>query len=585
MKNIRAASLTDGYKVGHGPLYIDGTTVVYSNNTPRSDKIYLKNCTRFYDGRLVFVGAQGAVQEIHEFWQDFFDAPKDFIIDIYAKRMLGYLGGEVAATQQLAALHDLGYLPLRIKTLKEGKKVKMGIPVLTITNTNPEFFWLTNYLETLLSDLLWKPSTNATIAAEYHAICKHFASITGTDDFTVSIQCHDFSMRGMSGPEDAARSGFAHLIPFIGTDTLPAMDYAESYYDAPDHSLIGISVIATEHAVATNNILRIEQMLSAGSLSPVQHRKYYQIGLDKGWTVRQIAEMLFILDLITRKVPTGIVSYVSDSFDYWFVVTEILPVIKDVVISRQPNGLSPGKLVIRPDSGDPVEVVCGIPALDDEFDDVEQFYKAYDFVSSKLNSIGDAQVVRIGEEYRRFDRVDPSRVAVSDVVVPECEVKGSVNCLWEVFGGTFTDTSYALLDGHIGMIYGDSITTKRCLSILEKLEADRLSSGNIVFGVGSYTYQCNTRDTFGFVVKATNSIVDDEVVAIFKDPKTDSKKKSAKGLLYVGLDSDGEYFLVDDVTPEMEAAASNQLQTIYLDGKFTHRVTLEDLREEYRKNF
>lgn len=584
MKNIRAASQTDGYKVGHGPLYADGTSFVYNNLTPRSDKIYLKNCTRFYDGRLVFVGAQGAVQEVHEFWQDFFDAPKDFIIGVYAKRMMGYLGGEVEATKQLAALHDLGYLPLRIKTLKEGKKVKMGIPVMTVTNTNPEFFWLTNYLETLLSDLTWKPSTNATIASEYHAICKHYAGITGTDDFTVSIQCHDFSMRGMSGPEDAARSGFAHLIPFIGTDTLPAMDYAELYYDAPDDSLIAISVIATEHAVATNNILRIEQLLLAGNLPPEQHMKYYWAGMDKGWTMRQIAEMLFILDLITRKAPTGIVSYVSDSFDYWFVVTEILPVIKEVVISRQPNGLAPGKLVIRPDSGDPVEVVCGIPALKDEFETVEQFYSAYDFVTSKLDSIGDAQVVRIGEEYRRFDRVDPSRVAVSDVVVPECEVMGSVHCLWSTFGGTTTPQGYNLLDSHIGMIYGDSITTKRCMTILDKLASNWFASGNIVFGVGSYTYQCNTRDTFGFAVKATNSIVDGDVVAIFKDPKTDSKKKSAKGLLYVGL-SDDEYFLVDDVTPEIEAAESNQLRTIYLDGKFVRRTTLADVRAEYVANF
>lgn len=261
---LRAATTTDGYKIAHGAMYADGTEVVYSNLTPRSDKIYLRNCTKFYDGKLVFVGAQGAVQEIVEMWDVFFNAYKCDVIPQFARRMAGYLGGEVAATKQLEALYELGYLPLRIKALPEGSKVPMGVPVLTIVNTHKKFFWLTNYLETVLSDLTWKTSTNATIAAEYKAICKHYADMTGTDDFTVSIQCHDFSMRGMSGPEDAARAGFAHLTSFIGTDTLPAMDYAEDYYDADPDGLIAISVPATEHAVMTSNILFIEQQLAVG---------------------------------------------------------------------------------------------------------------------------------------------------------------------------------------------------------------------------------------------------------------------------------------------------------------------------------
>jgi nicotinamide phosphoribosyltransferase len=199
-----------------------------------------------------------------EMWDEFFDLPRIVAVSVFVQRMAVYLGGEVEASAQIAALHDLGYLPLEIKALAEGSKVKMGIPVMTITNTKPKFFWLTNYLETVLSDLTWKTATNATIAAEYKAICKHYAELTGTDDFTVSIQCHDFSMRGMSGPEDAARAGFAHLTSFIGTDTLPAMDYAEDYYDADPNGLIAISVPATEHAVMTSNILFIEQKLAAG---------------------------------------------------------------------------------------------------------------------------------------------------------------------------------------------------------------------------------------------------------------------------------------------------------------------------------
>lgn len=510
---LYAATCTDGYKVGHGSMYADGTTKVYSNLTPRSDKIYRRNCTKFYDGKIVWIGAQGAVQEIAEMWEVFFNSPKEKVIGKFARRMAKYLGGTVKATEQLAELHDLGFLPLRIKSLPEGLKVKPGIPVITITNTLPNFYWLVNYLETVLSDLTWKVATNATIAAEYKAICKHFAELTGTDDFTVSIQCHDFSMRGMSGPEDAARAGFGHLCSFIGTDTLPSLDYAEDYYDAPEDSLIAISVPATEHAVATSNILGIEQKIKQRAT-----RDYVS---DE----RLEAEKRFLRHLITQKFPTGIISYVADSFDFWGVLTLILPGLKDVIMAREAEGLAPGKLVIRPDSGDPVKVVCG---------DL-------------------------------------------DAPIGSAEYKGAVEVLWETFGGTITEQGYKLLDSHIGLIYGDSITTKRAEEILQRLMEKGFASGNIVFGVGSYTYQCNTRDTFGFAVKATYTEVGEDKIAIFKDPATDSKKKSAKGLLMVETDQNGELVLVDDVDADLEERG--YLQTIFEDGKFVKRTNLQEIRE------
>lgn len=508
---LRSATTTDGYKISHGGMYADGTSKVYSNLTPRSDKIYLRNCTKFYDGKLVFVGAQGAVQEIKETWDEFFALPVDEVIGRFTRRMDMYVGGADNAAKQLRELYELGYLPLEIKTLPEGSKVKMGIPVLTITNTHPKFYWLTNYLETVLSDLTWKTATNATIAAEYKAICQHYAGMTGTDDFSVSIQCHDFSMRGMSGPEDAARAGFAHLTSFIGTDTLPAMDYAEDYYDADPNSLIAISVPATEHAVATSNIL-------------VMRQRFAQKSEGNSMSLL-VAEQLFMKDLITRKFPTGIVSYVADSFDFWAVLTDVLPALKDVILSREASAVAPGKLVIRPDSGDPVKVVCG-----DE-----------------------------------------------DTPVGSPEYKGAVQVLWETFGGTETDKGYKMLDSHIGLIYGDSITTKRAEEILSRLAEKGFASGNIVFGVGSYTYQCNTRDTFGFAVKATYTEVNGEGIAIFKDPKTDAKKKSAKGLLSV-REVDGELVLYDDVSKTAEVEDDNMLQTIFKNGEFVRRTSLEEIR-------
>lgn len=589
---LRAATTTDGYKIAHGSMYADGTEVVYSNLTPRSDKIYLRNCTKFYDGKLVFVGAQGAVQEIVELWDAFFTAPKDFVIAQFARRMAGYLGGEVAATQQLSALYDLGYLPLRIKALPEGSKVPMGVPVLTIVNTNKKFFWLTNYLETVLSDLTWKTSTNATIAAEYKAICKHYAAMTGTDDFTVSIQCHDFSMRGMSGPEDAARAGFAHLTSFIGTDTLPAMDYAEDYYDADPAGLIAISVPATEHAVATSNILYLEDQIQ---LKGVFHNS------------RLIAETDFMADLITRKFPTGIVSYVADSFDFWAVLTDVLPALKDVILAREASAVAPGKLVIRPDSGDPVQVICG--TLEGAFETLEEaieeinaqhYEEAGEACEGSYNMGNDVYISTVyvkdeakyyelstAFEYNRHDKqyyyidnygADAGKTKAKQIE-PTPEQKGAIQLLWETFGGTITDKGYKMLDSHIGLIYGDSITTKRAEEILRRLADRGFASGNVVFGVGSYTYQCNTRDTFGFAVKATYTEVNGVRLNIFKDPATDSKKKSAKGLLRVNRNDEGVFVLEDEVSLAEEGG---ELATIFENGEFVRRTSLEEIRDRLK---
>lgn len=532
---LNAATLSDGYKLSHGKMYADGTTMVYSNLTPRSDRIHKKNATEFYDGKLVWVGAQGAIREIHEAFEEFFKSPKEKVVGRFASRMEGYLGGYEPAVKAISELHDLGYLPLKIKAIKEGSRVNFGIPVMTIRNTVPEFYWLTNYLETVISNLTWKVATNATIANEYRNIVEHYGDKTGTDMFTRSIQCHDFSMRGMSGPEDSARAGFGHLLSFIGTDTLPAMDYAEDYYDAD--GLIAISVPATEHAVATSNILYFEQDV-----------KSVVAGCEDQNT-RLFAEQQFMYDLITRKFPTGIVSYVADSFDFWAVLTEILPTLKDVILSREASNVAPGKLVIRPDSGDPVKVICGYDTKN-----LNECYKGSN-----------------GSWY----------VTGTNTLISEAELKGAIQVLWETFGGTITETGHKLLDSHIGLIYGDSITTKRAEEILRRLADKGFASGNVVFGVGSYTYQCNTRDSFGFAVKATYTEVEGKGIAIFKDPKTDSKKKSAKGLLFVGYNTDrgGNFFLQDDVTREEEDSADNLLRTIFEDGKFFNVQTLADIRK------
>lgn len=552
---IHAATATDGYKLSHGSMYPKGTQFVYSNLTPRGDKHYSKNATKFYDGKLVWVGAQGAIKEIQEIWDKFFQSPKEKVLGRFSRQLQNYLGGFDPAVKQLSELHDLGYLPLHFKSLPEGSKVPMGVPVLTVSNTKEEFFWLVNYLETVISAMTWKTATAATVAAEYKAICNHYAKLTGTDDFTVSVQCHDFSMRGMSGVEDAARTGFGHLTQFIGTDSLVSIDYAEDYYNAKE--LIAISVPATEHAVATSNILYNETSES---------------GLS-----RLGAEKEFLKELITERFPEGIISYVSDSFDFWGLVTKVLPELKDEIRNRKASKVAPAKLVIRPDSGDPVKVITGYKVYPCDFSTEDKFYSLTDGDSKLQSSLMRYELVKVAGEYRTFDMVDPSRVGLGNTI-SEAEAKGAIQCLWEIFGGAETSTGHKLLDSSIGLIYGDSITPSRAEQILQRLMDKGFASGNVVLGVGSMSYQFHTRDTFGFAVKATHIIVNDKSVPIFKMPMGDASKASAKGLLFV----DSEMKLTDNVTMETESSDENLLKSIFIDGKFVRETSLEEIRDKLK---
>lgn len=515
---INASTSTDGYKLGHGSMYPYRTDKVYSNLTPRSDKHYLKDATSFYDGRLVWVGALGSLKEICDYWEVFFSSPEDVAINRYAKRLMGYLGGFDPAVEKMASLHRLGYLPLEVKSLKEGTKVPMGVPTLTITNTLDEFYWLVNYLEPSLSANSWKTPTAATRAAEYRAICDHFAKLTCDDNSHVDFQCHDFSMRGMSGVEDAARTGVAHLTQFLGTDSLGAMDYAENYYNVED-SLIAVSIPATEHAVATSNIIYNQNKFPISKLE---------------------AEKMFLIDLITERFPTGMISYVADSFDFWGVMTKVLPEVKEEILSRQDSDATPAKLVIRPDSGDPVKVISG--------------YKNSELTLNKeglLECRETGKVISIDESF------------------------GAVEVLYNIFGGHVNSKGYKVLNSKIGLIYGDSITPERAEAILLRLKKKGFCSSCVVFGIGSMSYQYFTRDTFGFAVKATHIGVEGEGgISIYKDPKGDSGKSSAKGLLFVTEDME----LIEDCTPEMEASDNNQLKTIFKDGMFINETSLDEIR-------
>ena len=586
---VFAPHMVDVYKLNHAAMYALGTDFLYSNLTPRSDKHFKGG--KGYDHKMVVFGTQGSIMEIVEDWNDsFFSQPKEKVIRRYTRRLNGVLGAGVVSPARMAALHDVGYLPVEIKTIDEGARIGMKIPMLTIKNTIPDFFWLVNYLETALSSQIWQMTTNATIAYEYKRILVAAALRTGAATEGVLFQGHDFSLRGMPGYVAGARSGSGHLSSFSGTDSLGSIDYIEDYYGEGldlDAYFIAGSIPATEHAVSSSNIItRAARMEKQGLVGDI----------------RLLAEAEFMLDYITRQNPNGFCSYVADTYDYWAVLTRILtmPKIKAAIMARD------GRLVIRPDSGDPLDIICGTAGetyetLEDAIYEVNDQhyneaseacegshcmgndeYETYVYIKSE----GKYYTLKTQFEYNRHDKqyyyIDNWSKGYGETTAeemePTAEMKGSIQLLWETFGGTVNEAGFKELDSHIGLIYGDSITLERADSITRKLESMGFASTNVVFGIGSYTYQCNTRDTFGTAMKATATAVEGEFFEIYKDPATGDKlKQSAKGLLYVGINDKGEFFLLDQVSPEKEA--EGELKLRYKDGQFFNVENIDTIRK------
>jgi nicotinamide phosphoribosyltransferase len=576
---------TDFYKVGHKDMYPLGTTLIYSNFTPRSSK--LADVSKGYDEKIVFFGLQGVIKSflIENFNDEFFSKPKEEVVRKYKRRLDNSLGKNAVGVRHIEALHDLGYLPVQIKALPEGSRVNIKVPVLTIQNTKPEFFWLTNYLESALSSELWKPCTSATTAFEYRKIFEKYAEETGASKTGINFQGHDFSFRGMSGTYDALASGAAHLLSFWGTDTIPAIDYLEDYYNAnSDKDPIAFSVPATEHSIACSNI--------------ANRMKFSEIN-D---TNRAEAEKEFISDLL-KQYPSGIISYVADTYDYWKVITEILPSLKDEINSRIPDELGLAKLTIRPDSGHPVKIVCGdieilkAPEYVNDLDylcDVAR-EKSEDIVSAQTDhgNQGEDQHVLYynfkGRTYKivteinwnRYDKqfyyIDGSSLVSCEEAVLTPQQKGSIECLWDTFGGTINEKGFKVLNQRIGLIYGDSITLSRAEEIMQKLKAKGFSSENIIYGIGSCSYSLVTRDSYGFAMKATYAEIDGNEIELYKDPKTDSgTKKSAKGLLRVEKEGDN-FVLYDKQTKEQES--QGELQIVFKDGKLVKETSLTEIRK------
>lgn len=486
---------TDGYKTGHHLMYVPGVKKVYINFT-------LRNTNRMPEGAkdIVVFGVNYTMKYINDLWNNnFFSRKKEDVCGEAKEYISNYLGMDYDVSH-FEKLHDLGYLPIKVKALAEGSIVSAGIPILTVVNTIDELYWVPNFLETLISDLIWKPIHSASLALAYKKILLKGAKETANDSLGfVDFQGHDFSFRGMQAPESAIASGMGWLTSFSGTDTIPALLGMKYYYGSAN---VGYSVLASEHSVMTS---------------------YGEEDEIEGF--RNIIDMF----------PNGIVSLVSDQFDLWQVVTKFLPILKDKIMSRN------GKVVIRPDSGNPVDILCG--------------------TNTYFCALNTGQIKSVLED------------------TPEA--KGLIELLWDIFCGTVNEQGYKVLDSHIGAIYGDAITLERATQIIERLKAKGFASTNVVLGVGSYSLGYATRDNQGGAVKATYIEVEKEGETIcrdiYKDPKTDSGlKKSARGLLQVY--KEGNSFKLKDQCTKAEES-KGELKTVFMDSQFLIEPHIDEIRQ------
>ena len=563
--------MTDSYKISHLIMSEKGTEKIYSTFTPRHSRIEGIN-------EVVFFGLQGFIKDylIDNFNENFFNVDKSIVVADYKRIIKNSLGDNCADTTHIEALHDLGYLPIKIKAVKEGTLIPMKVPVFTIENTQKEFYWLTNFLETLISANMWKVITATTIVKKYRDICEKWAEKTCDSKDHIQWQCHNFSYRGMSGHEDAVTTGAGHLLYFTGTDTLPSIQYLEQYYGANvENELIGASVLATEHSI--------------------------QCGYQD--------DLRYFKRMITEVAPSGIVSIVSDGYDYWHVVGSILPTLKNDIMSRD------GKTVIRPDSGSPVKIICGNVIVEDltneEYcnnledckeimlermvDDIRNYTPHGEHGISRQDAIFKFQdkhyEIVIEIDWNRHDKqyyyIDGANVHICKQVELTIEQKGSVEALWNTFGGTVNSKGYKVLDSHVGLIYGDSIDPTNAEEIFNQLEAKGFSAENIVYGVGSYSLGYHTRDTFSFALKATYTVIDGVEKFIFKDPKTDigGIKKSQRGMVVVLNSTVGDIYLKDGLNEKQreELEGIDLLEDVFIDGILVRDESLAEIRARVLK--
>ena len=602
--------LTDFYKLTHILQYRPELRELTSYLTPRGSRI------KGID-KVVFFGLSAYVHSyvVKNFNDNFFNRNFEYCkceIREVLELGLGYSDDMIDKTiEHFKALHELGYLPVEINAVAEGTLVPMGVPCLEIKSTNPQFFWVGQALEASLSAAIWHPMVSATIAREYRKIARgaFFATVeNGIDERTAMC---DFSMRGQESNESAVNASVAWLTCMWNSSTVAARKHIKDVYtklSTRDKMTNGVirGLTSTEHSVMTSHAC-----------------------LDGG---DEIPTFKYLFDLYKN------VSFaaVCDSYDFWNVLTNILPNnFKDVIDERGKRGLFIG---VRHDSAEPVDALCGtVPVINensnvkiDELPDTliegETMYcikipvddaKRLNKTMSK-DGIFDynGQVYQIMHFYGErplfnFHATDRDGRALKTWATDEknnpigwaivrnlnrprtWEEKGMVETMYEIFGGSVNSKGYKVLNPGIKAVYGDSITITRAKKIYERLAAKGFAANNVSLGVGSFSFQALenedgtlspfTRDTFSVAIKCTHSKYKDEYGTVcerhvFKDPKDFSGKKSQKGLCRIFFNEDGELTYEDELYEADLVGKNSAFVPYFKDGKMT-KYSFESIRK------
>lgn len=481
MNSTMALLLSDTYKQCHDRMYPTGLIKLVSYWVPRKSMLETQI-------KMVFFGLQAFIKEylIEYFNDNFFALTKDEVLELYTDSMDIQIGRKNYDLDKIIKLHSLGYLPLQIRAIPEGTLVPMGVPCIEITNTHDDFAWLVQWIECILQVELWKPCCHATIGYMYRQIADKWYEKT-VENIPSSMACADFGMRGMSCMDEAIRCSASWLISFDKTSTIPAINYIDKYYSADcKNNRLGIGAVSTEHSVMGAN---------------------YSIDGD---------EVTFVKRLLNELYPNTSFSMVSDTYDYWNMVNNILPQVKDDVIKHN------GKLLIRPDSGDIVNI------------SVKTVEKLWEIFGGTLNSKG----YKVLDSHIGIIYGDGCTLSNVDTIWSELEKRGfAANCI--AYGvGAF------------------------CFSAI-------VENGKLIV---------TTRDTFGIAMKATYGIINGKKLMIYKDPKTDTSKlkKSHKGCCEVYTDENGELMCRDRL---LEMSDNTLLTTVFKDGELVREDTFLDIRE------
>lgn len=479
--------LIDFYKAVHAEMLPKNITKSVSYFTPRMSRVDMWN-------EVVMFGLQSFCKEylIDYFNENFFNVPFVEAISDYRRIMDATLGKDAYKIEKIKKLHQLGYLPIEIHALPEGTLVPMHVPMFAITNTHPDFAWLPQALESLISAEMWHPMLAATVGKSYRDIVEYYYDLSCDESIPRAKALGAFDFRGEECLQSAVKAGAGWCLSFLNTATVPTIPYLEKNYNCDcTKEPVAFGSPSTEHAVMCSN---------------------YAVDGDEETLLRRLLEEIY---------PNTSFSCVCDSYDYWNVVENILPKLKNEILNHN------GCFLVRGDSGDCVEVVT------------QTVFKLWDIFGGTINSKG-------------FKVLNPHVKAIygDSITLQRCDKIYQI-----LIENGFACSNVALGVGSFSF---------QCVEEYGELKPF-------------------TRDTFSSCIKATYCEIDGKPYPIFKDPKDGGFKKSQKGCCVVWELND-EIQYADGLTWE-EACRANMLKPVFKNGKMVKEYSLSEIRERLHNNF